>query len=100
MIHRRDARIRRAVVCLLTVLVCATAVAAVADSHPFSIHDMLAMERISDAQLSPGGERIVFTKRSTDLSANRGRTDLWLIGVDGGGLRQLTADPAGDFNPR
>jgi dipeptidyl aminopeptidase/acylaminoacyl peptidase len=38
--------------------------------------------------------------RATDLDANRGRTDLWLVGVDGNGLRQLTTHEAGDFNPR
>ncbi|MBE0460377.1 MAG: S9 family peptidase [Candidatus Aminicenantes bacterium] len=71
-----------------------------AETHPFSIHDMLAMDRISDPQVSPDGKWIVFTLRITDLEANKGRTDLWLVGVDGKGLRRLTTHPAGDFNPR
>jgi len=71
-----------------------------AETHPFSIHDMLAMDRISDPQVSPDGKWIVFTLRTTDLEANKGRTDLWLVGVDGKGLRRLTTHPAGDFNPR
>ncbi len=71
-----------------------------AGAHPFSIHDMLAMDRISDPQVSPDGKRVVFGRRSTDLDANRGRTDLWVIGTDGRGLRQLTTDPAGDYNAR
>jgi len=100
MIDRRDARTRRAGACLFVALACAVALAEAPDSHPFSIHDMLAMERLSDAQVSPDGARIVFTQRSTDLEANRGRTDLWVVGVDGEGLRQLTAHPAGDFSPR
>ncbi len=69
-------------------------------SHPFSVHDMLAMERISDLQPSPDGSRVVFTVRRTDLEANRGRTDLYLVGIDGQGLRRLTTHPSGDFNPR
>jgi dipeptidyl aminopeptidase/acylaminoacyl peptidase len=69
-------------------------------THPFSIHDMLAMERISDPQLSPDGRQIVFTLRSTDLEADKGRTDLWLVGVDAQGLRRLTSHPASDANPR
>lgn len=68
--------------------------------HPFSVHDMLAMDRISDPQVSPDGKWIVFNLRKTDLEANRGRTDLWLVGVDGEGLRRLTSHPASDFNPR
>lgn len=68
-------------------------------SHPFSVHDMLAMDRIGDPHVSPDGEWVVFTLRSTDLEANRGRTDLWLISIDGHGLRQLTSHPASDFSP-
>jgi len=71
-----------------------------AEIHPFSVHDMLAMDRISDPQVSPDGKWIVFTLRKTDLDANRGRTDLWLVDVEGKNLRQLTSHPAGDFNPR
>ncbi len=68
--------------------------------HPFSIHDMLAMDRVGDPQVSPDGKSIVFVLRKTDLEANRGRTDLWLVGTEGTGLKQLTSHPAGDFNPR
>ncbi len=82
----------------ITVAVCASAPAG--QTHPFSVHDMLAMDRISDPQISPDGRRIVFVLRKTDLEANRGRTDLWLIGVDGTGLRRLTSHPENDFNPR
>ena len=74
--------------------------AASSDTHPFSIHDMLAMDRISDPQVSPDGKLIVFTLRKTDLEADKGRTDLWLIDTDGTDLRRLTSHPEGDFNPR
>jgi len=69
-------------------------------THPFSVHDMLAMDRISDPQVSPDDGRIVFVLRTTDLDANRGRTDLWLVDVDGDNLRRLTAHPDNDWNPR
>ena len=69
-------------------------------SHPFSVHDMLAMDRISDPQASPDGKTVVFVVRKTDLKANRGRTDLWLVHTDGSGLRCLTSHPENDSNPR
>jgi dipeptidyl aminopeptidase/acylaminoacyl peptidase len=69
-------------------------------THPFSIHDMLTMDRLSDPQVSPDSKWIVFTLRKTDLEANKGRTDLWLLGADGTGLRRLTSHPQGDSNPR
>ncbi|MFH1718494.1 MAG: S9 family peptidase [Planctomycetota bacterium] len=86
---------------LLLLSVAVSCVAGEAGStHPFGIHDMLAMERLSDPQVSPDGNLIVFTVTKTDLEANKGRTDLWLVGVDGTGLRRLTSDPAADSNPR
>ncbi|MHC4476606.1 MAG: S9 family peptidase [Planctomycetota bacterium] len=69
-------------------------------SHPFSVHDMLAMDRIADPRVSPDGKWIVFQLRKTDLEANKGRTDLWLVRSDGAELRRLTSHPAADTNPR
>jgi len=70
------------------------------DTHPFSVHDMLAMDRIADARLSPDGKRVTFTVSSTDLAGNRRRTDVWIADVDGGNPRALTTHPAADFNAR
>jgi dipeptidyl aminopeptidase/acylaminoacyl peptidase len=83
---------------VLAVLVGGAAMAA--ETHPFSIHDMLAMERISDARVSPDGTRVAFTVRATDLAANRGRNDLYLAAVDGAWVRRLTAHEASDTQPR
>ena len=89
---------------LIAVCVVALAAAAppatAADPHPFSVHDMLAMDRIGDPQVSPDGDLVAFTVRSTDLDANRGRTDIWLAGTDGKDVRRLTTHEAGDWNPR
>ncbi|MBN2313607.1 MAG: S9 family peptidase [Sedimentisphaerales bacterium] len=71
-----------------------------AQTHPFSVHDMLAMDRLSDPQVSPDGGQIVFVLRKTDLEVNKGRTDLWLVRSNGRDLRRLTSHVEGDFNPR
>jgi dipeptidyl aminopeptidase/acylaminoacyl peptidase len=100
---------RRAPLALSAVLVCfviAGAERALAQpagtgaTHPFSVRDLLAMDRITDPQVSPDGKSIVFTVRQTDLEANRGRTHLWLVSTEGTGLRQLTSRPESDSNPR
>jgi dipeptidyl aminopeptidase/acylaminoacyl peptidase len=89
---------QRAPILLLSGLaVAAVAFAAPAEPpHPFTVHDLVALDRLSEPAISPDGSRVVFTLRTTDLEANRGRTDLWLVGADGGGLRRLTSDPAND----
>ncbi len=69
-------------------------------THPFSIHDMLAMDRLSDPQVSPDGKWIAFVLRKTDLEENKGLADLWLVGADGTALRRLTSHKASDSNPR
>jgi len=70
------------------------------ETHPFSVHDMLAMERISDPQVSPDGKLVVFAIRKTDLEANKGRTDLWTVRTDGSELRRLTSHPSSESNAR
>ncbi len=67
-----------------------------ADRHPFNVRDLVAMDRISEPAVSPDGQRVVFTVSRLDLDANRRRTDLWLVGIDGAGLRQLTTHEASD----
>lgn len=84
----------------LALLLVVAASGSAAETHPFSIRDMLAMDRVSDPQVSPDGRSVVFVVRATDLAANRGRNDLWIVGTDGSGLRRMTADPASDTSPR
>lgn len=70
-----------------------------ANPHPFSVRDMLAMDRISDWQVSPDGTWVVFSVSVTDLEENRRRSDLYIARVDGSGLRRMTTNPANDVQP-
>src|SRR5437773_655474 len=74
--------------------------AAAADTHPFSVHDMLAMDRISDPRVSPDGLAVAFTVRVTDLEADKGRNDLWIAPTAGGAARRLTSHEADDAQAR
>ncbi len=71
-----------------------------AETHPFSVHDMLAMDRISDPRVSPDGKVVAFTVSVTDLEKNRRRSDLYLASVDGWWVRRLTTSDANDTQPR
>lgn len=98
--HRRSS-LSLCVVALVCALFAGVAgPAQAADPHPFTVRDLVGMERISDPRPSPKGDRVAFVVRVTDLEANRGRTDLWLVNLDGSGLVRLTADPAADTEPR
>src|SRR3954469_12213192 len=67
--------------------------------HGLTIEDMLAMQRISEPDVSPDGKLVAFTVRDTDFDANRGRTDVWLAAVDGSFSRRLTTHPENDSSP-
>jgi len=68
--------------------------------HNFSVHDLLAMDRISDIQLSPDEQYIAFVLRKTDLDTNKGRTDIWLLNITNKKLKQFTSNKESDYNPR
>jgi dipeptidyl aminopeptidase/acylaminoacyl peptidase len=70
-----------------------------APSHPYNIQDQVTLRRLSGPRVSPDGQRVAFVLRSTDMEANRGRNDLWLVNADGSGLRQLTSHPDADTQP-
>jgi len=77
----------------------ASAAASSGTSHPFSVKDMVAMERLSDARLSPDGKWIVYSQRAYDWDANATSINLWLLPADGGEPRRLTAGKSRDTSP-
>jgi dipeptidyl aminopeptidase/acylaminoacyl peptidase len=71
-----------------------------AQMHPFNVHDMVAMHRISDPQPSPDGGRVAFSVTTMDLEANKGRRDIWLAATDGSGAARFTTHVANESSPR
>ncbi|MBS0431667.1 MAG: S9 family peptidase [Proteobacteria bacterium] len=63
---------------------CATTLAlapawALAAPHPFNVHDLVMMDRVSDPHLSPDGNRVAFGVRGTDYAANKGVNSIWML---------------------
>ncbi|HTL36724.1 MAG TPA: S9 family peptidase [Kofleriaceae bacterium] len=57
---------------------------------------MLAMQRVSDPQVSPDGKWVAFSVRDTDYDANKGRYDVYVAAADGSSVTRLTTDEAND----
>jgi dipeptidyl aminopeptidase/acylaminoacyl peptidase len=74
-------------------------VVSAAGRHPFTVDDMLAMERVSDPALSPDGRHVAYALRTVDYAANVLRSDVWLAAADGSGARRLTTHPEKDGAP-
>jgi dipeptidyl aminopeptidase/acylaminoacyl peptidase len=64
-------------------------------SHPFNVHDLVMMERVSDPHISPDGSHVAFAVRATDYDANKGVTSIW--GLD---LTRTGATPARLTEPK
>lgn len=84
-----------------SLLACVTAASA-ADSHPFSVEDLVRLKRLSEPALSPGESQIAFTLRETDLAADRGRTDIWLLDLKAANAQpvRVTSHPENDSGPQ
>jgi dipeptidyl aminopeptidase/acylaminoacyl peptidase len=59
---------------------------------PFSVSDLVRLSRISEVAAAPDGKRVVFTLRTNDMEANKGRSSVWLLETDkrGAAPQQLT----------
>lgn len=72
--------------------------------QPFTIEDLVRLKRVTDPQVSPDGRHVAFVLRETDIEANKGRTDLWLVPLGGSDMpeppRRLTQHGANDSSPR
>ncbi len=90
--HNQRIQLRLLVAAILFV---ATSVFA---ARPLAIDDLFTMKRISEPSLSPDGRWLVFTLTTVDVTRNRNLADIWIIGTDGKGLRQLTNDSAPDHH--
>jgi len=71
-------------------------------SRAFTAADLNSLARVADPQVSPDGRYVVYVQRETDLDANRGRNDLWLLDLDADNPRprKLTQHSASDTHPR
>src|SRR5690349_24925865 len=73
-----------------------------APSRALTPTDLNMLARVSDPQVSPDGRYVVYVQRETDLDANRGRSDRWLVDLEATPLkpRRLTQHASNDTHPR
>ena len=64
----------------------------------FTPEKMLRLGRVSDPQLSPDGKTILYGVTYTSIEENRGNRELFTIGIDGSGRKQITHTPKGENN--
>jgi len=48
-------------------------------ARPFSVQDLVRLDRISEPAASPDGKRVAYTLRTVDLESNQVRIGIWLL---------------------
>ena len=90
--------IKRALPVLLAILFLQTNL--FAQKHPITVEDMWKVARVSDPQLSPDGKTIAYVVTKYDMDANKGSSAIYLVSMDGSGVREFNtgmkscSDPA------
>ncbi|HEX9729360.1 MAG TPA: S9 family peptidase [Gemmatimonadales bacterium] len=59
--------------------------------------DVFELEQVVDPQISPNGSQVVYRRSAFDITTDRTRSALWIIGRDGSGQRPLGSG-AGNYS--
>jgi dipeptidyl aminopeptidase/acylaminoacyl peptidase len=86
-----------AIVVVLLVGLCSLAAA---QNRTYTIEDLLKVRRVSDPQVSPNGKRIAFAVGDVNFDANRIVTQIYVMSIDGSGMKQLTNGDKSSTAPR
>ncbi|MBR9977494.1 MAG: PD40 domain-containing protein, partial [Bacteroidetes bacterium] len=68
--------------------------------RPFTFEDLYAMGRVSDPQVSPDGESILYVVTYYSIEDNTSNSDIWKVDIEGTGSERLTTSPKADTRPR
>jgi len=62
--------------------------------------DFMRLQIVSDPQISPDSERVVFVKKSIDAVKSRYRSEIWIVPSLEGEPRRFTGSDSNDSHPR
>lgn len=68
-------------------------------STKFDALDIFDIEYVSDPQISPDGNRIIYVRNFKDIMTDANLSNLWIIQTDGSGNRPLTTGNHSDNTP-
>ena len=74
----------------LSFLVLLTSIAFAQPQTPFSSLDVFELEWVSNPQISPDGNWVVYERKGMDIMKDRRQSRLWLIKADGTDNQKMT----------
>ncbi len=68
--------------------------------RPITFDDLIGVGRVADPRISPDGSRIAFVVTYPNKVLNRMNSNIYLVSIDGGTVRQLTSAGGSNNSPR
>jgi dipeptidyl aminopeptidase/acylaminoacyl peptidase len=68
--------------------------------RPITFDDLISFGRVSDPQISPDGKMVAFVVAYHNKSENRTNSNIYLVSITGGEVKQLTSATGANHNPR
>jgi len=87
-------------IALFVVLLVGPFTLALAQNRTYTIEDLLKVRRVGDPQVSPDGKRVAFTVGDVNFDANRIVTQIYVMSIEGGAMKQLTTGDRSSSAPR
>ncbi len=91
---------KRLVVSTFIFMVALASVTFAQTGRQFTVNELLKVRRVGDPRLSPDGRRVAFTIGDVNFDANKTVTQIYLMAIDGGGLKQITSGDSSASSPR
>ena len=85
---------------LLTLLLTCTINLQAQVSNQLEMLDIFNLEYISDPQISPDGQKIIYVRNFKDIMTDRNLSNLWIASFNGSQNRPLTTGEQSDRSPR
>ncbi|MEX2115563.1 MAG: S9 family peptidase [Bacteroidota bacterium] len=85
---------------LFTLTLLTIGIVAAQTKRPITFDDLIKMDRITDLQISPDGKTVAFVVTRHDKVQNNTNSNIYLVPIAGGAVRQLTSAPKGNNSPR
>jgi dipeptidyl aminopeptidase/acylaminoacyl peptidase len=87
--------------CLFVVAIaCLLPARIIAQGRPMTFEDLMRMRRVADPNVSPDNRWVLFTVTDVELQRNTRTPHLWIVPLNGGKERAITAAVAGEHGGR
>lgn len=70
------------------------------EKEPFQAMDVFDLEYVSDPQISPNGNQIIYRRMGFDIMKDGSKGNLWIVNADGSNHRKLTSREVNESQAR